>query len=99
MLLKECMVKTLKKAGSKSTTWDKWLPYVLYVMRIAEHEATGPFQLLFVRRPDTPISSFRVMLEDPVDDLPQSVDQYLRLLQARMKLAQDVAGKKDHKAK
>ena len=39
------------------------------------------------------------MLEDSVEDLPQDVDQYLRLLQARMKLAQDVTGKKDHKAK
>ena len=33
--------KTLKKAGSKSITWDKWLPYVLYVMRTTEHEAIG----------------------------------------------------------
>ena len=70
-------------------------------MRTTEHEATGhlPFQLLFGRRPDTPISSFRGMLEDPIEDLPQAVDQYLRQLKVRMKLAQDVAGKKDNKAK
>ena len=41
--------KALKKAGSKATTWDQWLPYVLCVMRTTEHEATGhsPFRLLF----------------------------------------------------
>ena len=93
--------KALKKAGSKATTWDQWLPYVLYVMRTTKHEATGhsPFRLLFGRQPDTPISSLRGMLEDPVKDLPQAVDQYLRQLKARMKMAQDVAGKRDHEAK
>ena len=30
--------RTLKKAGR---TWDKWLPYILYVMRTTEHEASG----------------------------------------------------------
>lgn len=39
------------------------------------------------------------MLEDPVEDLPQAVYQYLRQPKARMKLAQDAAGKKDHQAK
>jgi hypothetical protein len=33
-------------------------------------------QLLFGRRPDTPISSCCGMLEDPVENLPQAVDQY-----------------------
>ena len=34
-----------------------------------------------------------------MEDLPQAVDQYLRQLKARMKMAQDVAGKRDHEAK
>ena len=93
--------KALKKAGSKASTWDRWLPYVLYTLRTTVHDATGfsPFHLLFGRRPDTPISSFRGILEDPVEDLPQPVEQYLKQLQARMKMAQEVAGDKDHKAK
>jgi hypothetical protein len=46
----------------------------------------SPFQLLFGRRRDTPISSFHRILEDLVEDLPQAVDQYLRQLRAQMKL-------------
>ena len=34
-----------------------------------------------------------------MEDLPQPVEQYLKQLQARMKMAQEVAGDKDHKAK
>ena len=41
--------KALKKAGSKASTWDRWLPYVLYTLRTTVHDATGfsPFHLLF----------------------------------------------------
>ncbi len=65
------------------------------------HNASSfsPFHLLFGRRPDTSISSFPGILEDPVEDLSQPVEQYLKQLQARVKIAQEVTGEKDHKAK
>ena len=66
--------KALKKAGSTDSAWDKWLPYVLYMMRATVHEATGfsPFHLLFGRKPDTPVSNFRAVLEDPDTTEPTS---------------------------
>ena len=93
--------KTLKKAGSAEKTWDKWLSYVLYVIRITPHDATGhsPFELLFGRRAETPISSLRRALEDPQPDLPRPVEDYLKQLQSKMQLAQQVAGETDQHAK
>ena len=93
--------KTLKKAGSAEKTWDKWLSYVLHVIRITPHEATGysPFELLFGRRAETPISSLRRALEEPQPDLPRPVEDYLKQLQSKMQLAQQVAGETDQHAK
>ena len=86
--------KALKKAGAKASSWDKWMPHVLFALRISPHTATGysPFQLLFGRKPITPLSSFRNALETPSDDLPKPVHDYLEQLRQRMQIASEAAG-------
>ena len=93
--------KTLKKAGTKANQWDKWLPFVLYAIRIVPHTSTGhsPFELLFGRLPETPISSLRRAIEEPETELPIEVELYLKQLQSRMQLAQQAAGDTDQQAK
>ena len=96
--LNSTLKKTLKKAGSKANQWNKWLPFVLYAIRIVPHIYTGhsPFELLFGRLPETPISSLRRAIEEPETELPR---KYLKQLQSRMQLAQQAAGETDQQAK
>ena len=48
---------------------------------------------------DRDLTSFRGILEEPVEDLPQPVDQYLQRLQSSTKLAQEIAGQKDRQVR
>jgi len=93
--------KVLKKAGAKATTWDTWINQVMYALRISPHSSTGypPFQLLFGRKPETPLTSFRRVLEDPSPDLPQPVYTYLLNLQQKMQLAQEAAAATETQSK
>ena len=89
--------KAIKKAGATERTWDKWLHFVLHAIRITDHSATGhtPYELLFGRKPNTPISSLRQALEGTKEDLPQTtllsciipwqeLKQQLNLLNAKL---------------
>ena len=104
--------KALKKAGSKATTWDQWLPYVLYVMRTTEHEATGhsPFRLLFGRQPCRhPHQQSPRNVGGPSGGPSTSGGPVLATTEGQDEdgsgccrqegPAQDVAGKRDHEAK
>jgi hypothetical protein len=63
---------------------NNWLPYVLYVTRTTAHEAHHFSSCLVIDQ--THLSA--TFVEDPVENLPQAVDQYLRQLRAWMELAQ-----------
>ena len=69
--------KALKKAGARDRNWDKWLPFVLHAVRITKHTSTGhsPFELLFGRQPQTPISNLREALKDSRNKAKESLLQ------------------------
>ena len=59
----QTLVQSIKKhTESDPSTWDKWLPYVLFAYRTKVHASTGltPFELMFGRQP-TPFISRRRM--------------------------------------
>ena len=93
--------KAIKKAGATETTWDKWLHFVLHAIRNTEHSATGhtPYQLLFGRQPNTPISSLRQVLEGNRDDIPVPITDYLESLHKTMSVAKQTAEEVEAKAK
>ena len=63
--LNRTIKEAITRAGATRRTWDKWLPHVLHAVRITTHSSTGhtPYELLFGRKPVTPISSLRSALE------------------------------------
>ena len=85
--------KALKKAGARDKNWDKWLPFVLHAIRITRHTSTGhsPFELLFGRQPQTPISNLREALEGQHEDVPQPIADYINDLHKTMELAKAAA--------
>ena len=93
--------KATKKAGATERTWDKWLHFVLHAIRITDHSATGhtPYELLFGRKPNTPISSPRQALEGTKEDLPQPISDYLTQLHNTMARAKATAESAERKAK
>ena len=99
------MKKAIKKAGAKESTWDKWLHFVLHAIRITEHSSTGhtPYQLLFGRKPTTPISSLKESLEGVKEDLPLPVTEYLsnlkQLMEDAKQTAEEVEAKDDTRKK
>ena len=93
--------KAIKKAGATETTWDKWLHFVLHAIRITDHSATGhtPYELLFGRMPNTPISSLKEALEGSQEDIPQPITDYLASLHTTMANAKEAAEAVEAKAK
>lgn len=91
----------IMKAGATRSTWDKWLHFVLHAVKVTDHSATGhtPYELLFGRKPVTPISSLRASLEDPPVDRPQTVTDYLTNLHHVMSTAKAAAEETEAKAK
>ena len=85
--------KAIKKAGATEKLWDKWLHFVLYSIRITHYSATGhsPYELLFGRKPNTPISSLIAALEGSKDDMPQPISDYLNNLHGTMARAKATA--------
>ena len=85
--------KAIKKAGASARTWDRWIHFVLHAIRTTTHSATGysPFELLFGRTPNTPVSSLKASLEEPEPDIPQPIQDYLASLYTTMENAKETA--------
>ena len=93
--------KAIKKAGASAKTWDKWVHFVLHAIRNTDHSATrdSPFELLFGRLPNTPISSLRQSLEDPEPDIPVPIQDYLASIYTTLANAKESAEQAEQQAK
>ncbi|KAL4240541.1 hypothetical protein ACF0H5_001333 [Mactra antiquata] len=88
------MLRTLEP--EKKSDWKSYIASLVFAYNATKHETTGfsPFELMFGRKPRLPIDTMF-----SVDDVNSLKSEYVKDLQVKMQLSQDIATKVSEKSR